>query len=664
MKLRKGFTAWRFIALVFVLALVAAACDTDVEPDTTDPDVTETTAPDPDVTDTTAPDPDVTPPAEGVGTYRIAYFSDPLSDNFWAYLDPASSVWTGYVIGPTKPSLYTVQYPGLNVRNDVAVGEVPDDPVQEGDIWVTEATVRDDVFWSDGEPITAEDVVFTFEVVRDFELGGNWLDFWPLANPENPEALGLLDVSADGNTVRFEWTQRPGLAVWGLGNGPWNAQFMARHHWEPHVAASADSSELYAVSGVGDPSGGEVVFEVWEEGAFARNEGNQAFYDLGRQITSGDEQFDLGPYVLDVEFALYGSIDAAVLALAEGEVDYLINPLGIPAGLRPQIVDNPDLQPVINPTNGYRYLAFNLRRQPMGDPAFRQALATRFDRDFVNTGVLQGVALTMYAQVPEGNTAWYDAEFDAELAEQYTFDSDFLRFGAAVGILEEAGYTWASNPHCIDGELQEVDCNDPESGASTIVPGEGIAMPDGTTVQDLEVYGPGPTYDPLRAAWGTWIQQWARDLGIPLTFFPSDFNFVVNQVFPDFVAGETTGDDLDFDMYILGWSLGNPAWPGFHRNFFSSDVLYEAVGGNNNTGFINEEFDALAAQFDVATTFEEGYEIVWEMERILAEELPYILLFDTGILEAHRIDVEFPFDETLGGYPVQQGMQGLVQLAQ
>ena len=650
----------RGLGLFLVMALVVAACDTATDPEPTEaPDPTET--PDP----AEQPDPGEAPPDDIADvTFRIAYFSDPLSDNYWAYMDPAASAWTGYVLEPTKPQLYSIQYPGLNVRNDVAVEDVPGEPFQDGDVWVTEVTVRDDAVWSDGEPITAEDVVFTFEVVRDFGLGGNWLDSFPLADPEDPDGpLGLLGASADGNTVRYEWNRRPGLAVWGMGNGPWNAPIMPKHFWEPHVVTASDASELYAVSGVGDPSGGHVVFEVWEDGAFARNEANLAFYDRGRTIESGDVTFTDGPFVAGVEFALYGSMDAAVLALAEGEVDYLLNPSGLPAGLRPTILENPDVEPVINPSNSYRYLGFNLRREPMSDPAFRQALATRFDRDFVNSSVLQGAAFSIYVQVPQGNEAWFDPEAADEVRSQYQFDTDFLRFDAAVNILREAGYTWASDPHCLDGGTDErgpepVACSD--EAAATVVPGEGIIMPDGTPVQPLEVFGPGPTYDPLRAAWGTWIDHWANELGIPVSFFPSDFNFIVNRVLPAHFEG-ATGDDLDFDMFILGWGLGNPAWPGFHSNFFTSNVLWEAVGGFNNTGFSNDEFDALAARFNQATTFQEGYELLWEMERILADELPYILLFDTGILEGYRTDVEFPFTETLDGIQNLNGLQGSVR---
>ena len=99
-----------------------------------------------------------------------------------------------------------------------------------------------------------------------------------------------------------------------------------------------------------------------------------------------------------------------MLALAAGEVDYLLNPLGMQRGLLAQVEGNEELTAVVNPTNGFRYLAFNLRKEPMSIPAFRDALALMIDKEFMANNVLQGVAFPLYATVPEGNTKWYNAE--------------------------------------------------------------------------------------------------------------------------------------------------------------------------------------------------------------------------------------------------------------
>jgi peptide/nickel transport system substrate-binding protein len=188
--------------------------------------------------------------------------------------------------------------------------------------------------------------------------------------------------------------------------------------------------------------------------------------------------------------------------------------------------------------------------------------------------------------------------------------------------------------------------------------GSGISY-NGTPVRELEIMAPGPGYDPLRATYSIWVETWLNQLGFQAEANPTDFNAIVDAVYTP-----TAENTLDFDMFILGWSLGNPALPTYHADFWygPNDTLLN--GGNNAPGFHNEEYDALVEQFNAAQTEEEAYDIMWQMEEILAVEKPYILLFDTGILEFYRTaNVNFPFTQTLSGLQQLQGMQGLVQAA-
>jgi peptide/nickel transport system substrate-binding protein len=52
----------------------------------------------------------------------------------------------------------------------------------------------------------------------------------------------------------------------------------------------------------------------------------------------------------------------------------------------------------------------------------------------------------------------------------------------------------------------------------------------------------------------------------------------------------------------------------------------------------------------VCETFEECQGIADNLQVILSTELPYVVLFDTGIIEAYRsASVEYPFTEGLSG---------------
>ena len=637
-----------------VLAMVAAACQRGGSEEGTDASTSTATTPSAAGSTTTGG----TEPAPPF-TYRLGIFEDTTTDNFWAYLDPAGTVWNQYVLSPTKPSLYKINYPGLELDADVAASPEVPTGAADGDGWAIEVPMREDAVWSDGEPITANDIVFTYETVRDFALGGTWLEAFPLVNEENPDAVGLTAVEAvDDHTVKFVFNHQPGLAIWPHGIGV-NGPIMPAHVWSDAVEearASGDpAASLYGAVGTGvDVSGGPMVFAERQEGAFARNVANDNYYDKGVEVTSsiasgtgeGDITYTAGPFVTESIFSLYGGQDAAVLALAAGEVDYLLNPLGMQRGLLAQVEGNEELTAVVNPTNGFRYLAFNLRKEPMSIPAFRDALALMIDKEFMANNVLQGVAFPLYATVPEGNSKWYNAEVADSFAAPYAGKSTADRLTEAIELLRGAGFAW------------EVEPTMDEAGV-TVNAGSGITL-NGAPVEELEILAPGPGYDPLRATYSIWIETWLNQLGFEAEANPTDFNAIVDRVYTP-----TESNELDFDMFILGWSLGNPALPTYHTAFWygPNDTLLN--GGDNAPGFHNEEYDALVEQFLSAQTEEEAYDIMWQMEQILATEKPYILLFDTGILEFYRqANIKFPFTQTLSGLQFLSGLQGSVQAAQ
>jgi len=527
---------------------------------------------------------------------------------------------------------------------------------------VVEQELNPDIEWSDGTPVTAEDFVFTVNTVHELELGGNWLSAYPKATKD---ATGIETVEAlDDQLVRIVFNKRPGLAIWphAVGvDGPW----MPAHFWKPKVSGVKDAKSLYALNGAGDPSAGPVVFDSREEGAFARNVANERFAASGETVTLhetgavevGDEtygegetgqpvvDYTYGPYFESQTFSLYGSQDAAVLALRQGKVDFLLNPLGMQRGLQDQVVADQELRAVVNPTYGFRYLAFNLRKPPMNDKAFRQALATIIDREFMANSVLQNVAFPLYTMMPEGNAAWFDEAQAEAIKEKYTAKDTAERLEKAVRLLKDAGWRWSKEPtyNADEGFVQA---------------GAGLRMPNGRPVPTLEILAPPAGYDPLRATYAIWIERWARELGIPARANPTGFNIIVDKVFT------TPPDKPTFDMYILGWSLGNPAMPTFYESFWHSRHDTATTGGNNAPGFRNARYDRLADRFLAARDEGEAKQIVWQMEEILAEELPYVVLFDTPILEFYRTaSLNYPFDKTLGGIQFLNAMPGLVQAA-
>jgi ABC-type transport system substrate-binding protein len=370
------------------------------------------------------------------------------------------------------------------------------------------------------------------------------------------------------------------------------------------------------------------TYTFYADGSVRQENAAQGFDEVYGGSGAGDinASYTEGPYADEVIYSVYSDQNSQVLALKDGEIDFILSSLGLQSGLREQITTAPELSLIANASNGFRYLAYNMRKSPMSYLGFRKALACMIDKEFMAGSVLGGAAIPAYSLVPSGNVAWANPEVE-EFCKGLSQEE---RVNTAIQLLKDDGFTWSTEPMWNADNLD------------VIPQGEGLTDPAGNTVPAMELLAPGPGYDPLRSTYSIWIAQWANDLGIPLTANPTGFSVIVDEVFAE-------GDlALEWDMYILGWGLGDPAFPDFHEAFFAS-YNDSADGGFNTPGYANDDVDQLAADLLAATDVEAAKDIVKAMDRIIVEEAPYVVLFTTPILEAYRNNVTFPFSDTLDG---------------
>ena len=599
----------------------------------------------------------VEPEADTEKVYRIGIAEDLTTTNHWAFLGPDGTVWNGYVLGGSKPALYgysALRYdwiPSLAADFPTALKE---EVVNGETFWTTELDLIEGVKWSDGNDVTADDFAFTANTAAQMQLTGSWPSI------VDPEYFGHAETDGPYH-LKIYFKQKPGLARWQFG-----LAFMpifSRTYWEPVVAEArqaGDTTEqqkaLYAHVPEGEPSAGGFIFGQWERGAFAEKDQNPDYSFSGTEValyangaysssTAGLNEFTAygepggetvleyveGPYSESTIYSIYGSQDAAVLALKKGDIDFMLNPLGLSKGLQEQLQGEAGLTTIENASDGLRYLGFNFRKEPMDNKAFRQAVATLIDKEFLVDTVLQGVAIPIYTMVPEGNGAWYNSGVPL-MGKGMTRQE---RIAEAVKLLKEAGFTWETEPRVSeDGNFVEQQ-------------GEGLKMPNGEPVPPMEVMAPSPGYDPLRSTFAIWIERWLSEVGIPLRANLTGFNVIVDRVF----------NQQDFDMWILGWGLS--AFPDYLEAFFHS--RHSDFEGYNPGGYNNPEFDRLADELLAETDLEAARQQVFEMQAFLAEDLPYVVLFDTPIVETYRSErIEFPYTETWGGLQSAAGMPSLV----
>ncbi|MBU1661323.1 MAG: hypothetical protein KKD28_07605, partial [Chloroflexi bacterium] len=432
--------------------------------------------------------------------YRIGILEEPVSLNYWNYLGAGSSVWTRYVVLDDTAHLFDLSDKRFQFIPSLAK-DIPT-PVENSDgSWSVTVEMVDEAIWSDGEPITAHDVVFTHNVCKDLILTWNWPTYC------SPGGADVVAEAIEDFTVQYTYlNQTPSLSNWQFGVAM--APILPKHFWAKIVAEASGFIEnieipeidrpencktgdligcdswaayddaysqaqhtLYQADALDQPVAGGYIIEDWEPGQFIRLTANEQYYFRGAEIieyedgtwlrimpdgtqyqfygdAEGDEtlHYTVGPYNPEIEFSIYNSQEAAFLALSVGEIDYVLNPLPLTRDLRERVLKNEDIKTYVNADYDMYYLAFNMMKYPMSEHEFRQAFEIIIDRDFVINQVLGGVVNPLYSTMPPGNQFWHNPN----ILEQYVGLNRAERIDVAVQVLKQAGWSWENEPYWDD----------------------------------------------------------------------------------------------------------------------------------------------------------------------------------------------------------------------
>ena len=260
--------------------------------------------------------------------------------------------------------------------------------------------LRDGLKWSDGKPLTSEDVVWTINTARKEE----WLN--------HSAVVGNLTARApDPTTVVIESSipdpKLPTMDVY----------ILPKHIWGPMTAAERD--KYPGEDGVGS---GPFVLDLFEKGQFARFKANPNYWG-GK------------PAVDRVVLRKFNNPDAMVAALKTGELDAAWD---IPGAAFLELKKDENIVTNEGYQGGFQEVAIN-GGDGLKDPhpalldlKVRQAMAHAIDRDTLVDRVLAGVGKPAHTIIPSPDSAWVP-----ELSEDqiYEFDLDKAR-----QILDDAGY--------------------------------------------------------------------------------------------------------------------------------------------------------------------------------------------------------------------------------
>lgn len=267
--------------------------------------------------------------------------------------------------------------------------------------------LREDAMWTDGEPVTSEDVKYTFDTI--------------MANESYyfNSRLGIVTGidAPDDYTVVFNLEHPDMSFVADLG---WYATFILPEHifnngqaWEENPASTM-------------PVG---------SGPFMLSEYNQGENII---LVPNENYHEGAPKLTKLIFSIIPDTATAVQALVNGEVDVLEN---VPAANVDELIANPDVRMALNEYPSPMRIIFNLENELVADVAVRRAIATAIDRDEISQKIFNGIQPPEYTMYPT-IAAW--VANTEQTAPHYNIDE-------AIAILEEAGYTKDANGFYVTG---------------------------------------------------------------------------------------------------------------------------------------------------------------------------------------------------------------------
>jgi len=528
----------------------------------------------------------------GNGILKIGVLEEPKSLNLWL----ASDAWSNRIL--------SLMYQPLYLREPNSMELVPWLAAEQPDFdhkTLTCTVKLRPAKWSDGSDFTAEDVVFTGHMIYLYQMPRHYSK-WKFI--EKVEAV-------DKHTVRFVLSKPMAIFL----SRTLTTPIIQKKQWASLVKqleGSEKALQEILQHDFEEPAvTGPFVVDKWKKGVFVYMRKNPHFFGQGQTIGG----HKLGPHVKGIIFKVYGTADAAILALRKGDIDFYWN--DIQAGYLKGIQNDPDIKLFTNTKSGVYYLGFNLRRAPMDDVAFRRAVATLIAKEFIIKRILQGYGEVLHSMIPPGNEAFYNPNVPKHGAGL----DRAQRVKAAYEILSKAGYAWETPPVDAQGKLQKA---------------RGIKTPDGKPMRELVILTPPADYDPHRAMSGQMIQEWLREVGIPVVSRPMAFGALI----------QTVKSQHDFDCFVLGY--GKLALdPGYLRAFFHSDQ--DKPKGWNMSGYHNPEFDQLATESDETMDTAKRRDLIFKMQDILMTEVPYIPLYNPVLVEGVRADRFTGWVPALGG---------------
>ena len=465
--------------------------------------------------------------------------------------------------------------------------------------------LRHGIKWSDGKPITADDVVFTWQNII-FDGYGN------TSTRDSIVVDGKLPTveKIDDYTVKFV-TPEPFAPFIRMLSTP----IAPKHVFEPAVKKGKAYFETFLSTNT-PPS------QFVTSGAFRLKEyvpAQRAVFERNPDyyiINKADQKL---PYLDKLVYLIVGDVNNEVLKFEGGELD-VIGLQGANVARFKELEKHSDFKVYnLGPNTGTMFVSMNLntRKDDKGkfyvspmkqkwfqDKNFRRAVDYAIDRKNMVFNIANGLGAPLFT-AESLNSIFLNKNLPS-------YDRDVNK---AKELLKKSGFYTDKKGKLYDeyGNRVEFDLY--------------------TNAGNTE-----------REAIGVMVKQDLEDLGMKVNFKPIEFNTLVNKLV----------NTYDWDMVIMGLT-GSPLEPNGGKNVWMSDGILHMfnqrpAGYNKDDRFEWEKrIDEMYIKGALATDFESRKKYYDEYQAIAYEEKPFIYIYSPLIISAIRTKFKNLYPSMLGG---------------
>jgi len=520
------------------------------------------------------------------------------------------------VLSQESPNIFGLTYEGL-VRENPLTGEIEPALAEswtfsDDQLNVT-FTLRDSLKWSDGEPLTVDDVVFSYnKLYLNEEIPSNARDSLRVGeNRTLPtvEKLNSRQVLFTINEPFAPFLESTGLSI------------LPKHILEEKVEEKDSEGNPLFLSfwGVDTPPDQLIVNGRYKLKSYATSQ--RIIFTRNPEYWEKDEQGNSLPYVEEVVWEIVESTDTSLLQFRSGSLDSIgVSPDYFSLLKREEDRGNFTIYNG-GAAYGTTFMAFNLNQgsrdgQPLVTPYkskwfnnvnFRRAIAHSINRDRMINNIYRGLGEKQNSPISV-QSPFYDPT-----VEGYEYNTEL-----AKEILLNEGFQYDANGNLLDAE------NHPVRFALLTNAGNKI-----------------------RESLGSQIKQDLEQIGITVDFTPIAFNVLVDKL----------SNSLDWEAHIIGFTGGNE--PNNGINLWSPEgnlhlFNQQPQAGRNpiegqQVADWEQEIGDLYIQGAKELDFETRYDIYAQTQQLAMEYLPLIYLVNPYSLAAVRNRIDGIEYSPLGG---------------